>query len=42
MNNIQVHVQVTLAAPVLSAGEKGVADMKSEYLAKFLSYACFI
>jgi hypothetical protein len=28
-------VQVTLAAPVLLAGEEGVAGMTSEYLANF-------
>jgi hypothetical protein len=33
---------VTLAAPLLSAGEEGFAGVKSEFLAIFLSYADFI
>jgi len=35
MNDTYVHVQVTLAAPVLLAGQAGVAGMMSEFIAKF-------
>jgi len=42
MNNTYVHVQATLAAPVLLESEEGIAGMKSEFLAKFFSYADFI
>ena len=42
MNDTYVHVQVALSAPVLSAGEEGVAGMQSKLLAKCLLYADLI